>query len=61
MERMAANPKLGSPKWNGVVTPKNAASPTPSKSVIPRTVATTVPIIRPRSTAILLTKLPKKR
>src|SRR5918998_6865895 len=33
MERMAANPKLGSPKWNGVVTPKNAASPTPSKSV----------------------------
>jgi hypothetical protein len=41
--------------------PKAAASPTPPKSVTPMIVAIMVPMNRPRSTAILLMKPPKKR
>jgi hypothetical protein len=61
MEMMAATPNVGSPKWKGVVTPTSPASPTPLQSTRPNSAAMTVPMTRPRSTATVLMKPPRKK
>lgn len=60
-ERIAASWNCGAPKWNGVGKPTTAASVTGPKSVTPNGIATSVPMTRPSSTAICLTKPRVKR
>ena len=52
---MAAALKVGAPKWNGVVTPNQAASATRLKSAKPKIAPTAVPTTSPIRTAIVAT------
>lgn len=61
IDRIAATWNCGAPKWNGVGKPTTSASATGPKSVTPKGIATSVPMTRPRSTAICLTKPRVKR
>ena len=47
IDRMALTWKIGKPKWNGVLTPNHACSPTLLKSASPNGIATSVPSTRP--------------
>ena len=51
IDTIAANSKVGSPKWNGVMRANQPASPTPDQSTMPGTKrAAIVPTTRPSST-----------
>ncbi len=52
IDMIADTRNSGAPKWNGVLTPTQSASPTPPKSVNPNGTATARPTAIPRSTAI---------
>lgn len=60
-EMIAASANCGGPKWKGVGKPMMSASATGPKSVAPNGIAMTVPMTRPSSTAICLTKPRVKR
>ncbi len=47
IEMTALTSKVGTPKWNGVLTPNQASSPTWLKSVRPNGMAMMVPMISP--------------
>jgi hypothetical protein len=61
METIAAISKVGVPKWNGVETASQSASPTRLKSVSPNAQATSVPSARLAKIATRLKKPGKKR
>ncbi len=61
IDAIAETSKEGAPKWNGVLTPSQSASPTPPKSVKPNGTATARPAAMPTRTAIRLRNTGAKR
>ena len=61
MVRIITRSKVGMPKWKGVITPNQAASPTLSKFILPSATAITAPTMMPRSTEMLARKPLAKR
>lgn len=61
IEMIAASWNCGAPKWKGLGKPITSASATGLKSAPPKGIARSVPINRPSSTAICLTKPRVKR
>ena len=61
IDRIAANSKVGKPKWNGVDTANQAASPIRLKSTMPSGQAISVPAASPTRMAIRLKKPGRNR